>query len=825
MNITPHLIPLHQWNKKTRGKQRGKTPMDNDWTSRTYNTKKKDVKKWVDNGHNIGFRIPDNVVVIDVDPRNGAKGKVRAKLAKDLGCKSWDDVLVSNHSVRTGGGGWHVYYHWPDDIELNSYAELVKKYPGVEFKKKGRQVLVPDSKHPDTAELYTQITAKKNWRTLPNKVVNALWREAISSEYGGGEITPGQLGEILDRINPKDYATNEQWMPLCMAAHHGTGGDGREEFVNWSLSDPAFADMGNDVRYRWDSLDANRDDGVKLGTLLYAYQKAGGDPAPYRAMVEYADYAGGDDSAFEETEELEHEDLPSEDLDDEEIIAECLRFDPAGGKEDLLILLRKIRIASPIAKTMAIDALAKAGKLKVSYITKLLAALDADILQDLGRVLAEHVIKARFNEGKHIMVMGDGTTWLYDRTHWRLTKDTYISSLCLRSFDNNRKKIIGDKGKINESALITQCVALLKMRVARNDMALVEGVKRYSIINCKNGEIHINKDGSYVFKEHSPDSHLTYVLDVYYNRKAKAPLWKQTLKEIFPKDKATRRYLAEVMGYMIQPNKNIAAWWMFRGQGGDGKSTIVKVLEGALGQAFYSAHSKLLSVGDVYGNSHAMAGLVDKLCVVIEELPANCVLQDAGLKLLSESGYQTANPKGRDEFRFNYVGGLIMCTNGWPGTRDVSDGMRRRANVIPFNEQFVKRGLADVNRVTDIINNRDEMSGVLNWLLSGLKRLRDRGGFDVPVAVKYATDTWFNQSNNVTLFVSDLVKPGKDKHKLTHVYGVYKVWCVMQGLKEKSSRALEQDLKALGFEVSGGKDNQKWIKNIELDSAGGKGAN
>lgn len=61
-----------------------------------------------------------------------------------------------------------------------------------------------------------------------------------------------------------------------MAAHHATGGDGRDEFVAWSTSDPIHADAAWIVGRRWDSLSADgAGSRVTAGTLFMELKKAG----------------------------------------------------------------------------------------------------------------------------------------------------------------------------------------------------------------------------------------------------------------------------------------------------------------------------------------------------------------------------------------------------------------------------------------------------------------------------------------------------------------------------------------------------------------------
>ncbi len=64
------LIPLHVWNKQIKGDDRGKTPIHSEWNSKDYSQDKTTYLKWINAGYNIGYRIKENELIVDLDPRN-----------------------------------------------------------------------------------------------------------------------------------------------------------------------------------------------------------------------------------------------------------------------------------------------------------------------------------------------------------------------------------------------------------------------------------------------------------------------------------------------------------------------------------------------------------------------------------------------------------------------------------------------------------------------------------------------------------------------------------------------------------------------------------
>ena len=48
------LIPIHRWDKKIEGQQRGKAPRDKRWLAREY--KADEIERWLGKGGNVGVR-------------------------------------------------------------------------------------------------------------------------------------------------------------------------------------------------------------------------------------------------------------------------------------------------------------------------------------------------------------------------------------------------------------------------------------------------------------------------------------------------------------------------------------------------------------------------------------------------------------------------------------------------------------------------------------------------------------------------------------------------------------------------------------------------
>lgn len=830
--VDGQLIPLHPWNKLKKGKPRGKTPIHYEWTTKDY---KEDPSSWADDGYNIGYRIPEGEIIIDLDPRNyDLDIDTEQQVASYMGYESFEDLCWELPVIQTGSGGYHIYCKLPKDYNYKLLRGAVKVLPGMDIKKKGGYVVATGSKHPN-GEYYSALCLDP-MQEIPEQMLNLISREKlVDKDYksGYGAFNGSQLQDlILDKLDVHEYDTNDTWEPLMMACHHATAGEGIEEFLDWCSGDMSFEDQDASVRTRWDSLDDSKDVQRTAASLIRELKNKGEDIIAAKATLDFGNTIEPDQFDDEDTEEArmlaDARDAANR-IDVSDIMevpkgvggvdGAALEYAKSLSKqanmEDKMKCIRLIKAASLEESIEAQEALMANKVMSQSAINKRLKALDAKILDSVTEILSNTTINTVFKSGKHIVTEPNRQIWAFNRTHWKPMPDDYLGKMIYGVLDTLKRKM---DVEANEVTLVTNAVKAVRMRSSLLTSRLFSPDEAYRpVINCNNGEIWINRDGTHQLKPHSYRSYQLRCLKVDYDPSAECPLFLDTMKGIFELYKdgdEIIRHLGEVMGYIIQPYKPEANWWMFRGPGGDGKSTILKVISAILGEAYKPADQKLLSNSSGMGNNHANHGLVGKLAVVIEELKKGTALNDSGLKMLSENTRMTANPKIKDEYDFNYIGSLIMCCNFYPVINDTSEGTLRRANVIPFNRQFVKNGNDDSNRASSIVDSPEELAGVLNFMLEGYQRYKDRGGFLPPESCVVAKEEWLCQANNVVRFVKENVTPTDpdDKMELASlVYKRYERWCDLSGIKAKGRNNFYMDLDNLGYKKKESSGNKLYL--------------
>jgi hypothetical protein len=251
---------------------KGKAPFQKNWTTRAPLPFSEAAERYRSN-QNVGVRLSDDWLVIDYDPRNDPMAKEGvplgsyANLILEIGAdpSRWP-------SVRTGGGGLHVYLRKKAGQKI---AGSIVGYPGVELKSLGSQVVAAGSIHPVTGALYSwldpidedgETLLDENFDpdirlaeapTAPPRLLRMVERGAAQKhhEEGGPDgVSPVRIAELLAVLDVESFRDHDSWFKLMASCHHGSNGLAREEFVEWSTSDPTYADQFEAIGERWDSL-------------------------------------------------------------------------------------------------------------------------------------------------------------------------------------------------------------------------------------------------------------------------------------------------------------------------------------------------------------------------------------------------------------------------------------------------------------------------------------------------------------------------------------------------------------------------------------------
>ena len=264
-----HLIPLHKPDARKNNRSVGKAPLRRNWGARIYS--EHEIRTWMLRGHNVGVCLRGDQLVIDVDPRNFNGDDRLVELCAQFGIK-----LDDYPCVYSGGGGRHIYMSKSALLRIRGTLEA---FPGIEFKTKGTQLVAGGSVHPLTKAHYRAEDPFGEFAKpleAPAALLQALARpDTRSHNVCPAILSPEQIGEFLAVVDPAKYRKYDDWLHLMMACHQASGGTAVEEFVAWAISDPEYTAHETKNREKWDTLDCEKPNGIKVGTLFKAVCDAG----------------------------------------------------------------------------------------------------------------------------------------------------------------------------------------------------------------------------------------------------------------------------------------------------------------------------------------------------------------------------------------------------------------------------------------------------------------------------------------------------------------------------------------------------------------------
>jgi len=313
------------------------------------------------------------------------------------------------------------------------------------------------------------------------------------------------------------------------------------------------------------------------------------------------------------------------------------------------------------------------------------------------------------------------------------------------------------------------------------------------LINLRNGTLEISSTGANL-RIFDKEDFLTYQLPFFYDETAVCPIFKRFLDTVLP-DQDSQKLLSEYMGYVFINNdtlKEEKALFLY-GSGANGKSVFYEVMKALLGEENVSQYS-LQDLTNENGYYRAM--ISSKLVNYGTEISGR--LQASIFKQLTSGETITGRLPYGNPLQINKYAKLIFNINELPKDVEHTEAFFRRFLIIPFNITIPEK---DQNKAlhTKIINN--ELPGVLNWVLDGLKRLLRQGKFSFCQASEDARQSYKTESDSVLMFAEDenYSRSTTETISLKDLFKDYQKYCVDCGYRSVSVRSFSERLKKQNY--------------------------
>lgn len=309
-------------------------------------------------------------------------------------------------------------------------------------------------------------------------------------------------------------------------------------------------------------------------------------------------------------------------------------------------------------------------------------------------------------------------------------------------------------------------------------------LNKSELLNLKNGMFNLK---NHKLDEHSPDFKSTIQLNVEHGEDSLCNLWIDTLNQIFENDVEKVKILQEFFGLCLTKDVKYEKALICIGEGRNGKSVILYILEQLIGYQNRSAVSL-----ENFDNPHYIANLFGKLVNISIETSAKSSVYDANFKSIISGDSIEADPKYKKPFMFRPFCKLVISTNNLPRVDDKSDAFFKRLLILRFNRQFTEE---EQNRELKYQLD-EELDGIFLWALSGLKRLRKQKSFKIGKSIVDEVQEYRRENNNVLIFIDECCTIDKISDiNCSELYKKYSNWCKDSGHKPWSQNKFSRELK------------------------------
>lgn len=264
-----------------------------------------------------------------------------------------------------------------------------------------------------------------------------------------------------------------------------------------------------------------------------------------------------------------------------------------------------------------------------------------------------------------------------------------------------------------------------------------------------------------------------------------------------------RDYLQDFFGYILlgaaRPNGECFAIWI--GDGANGKSVALRLLQWLIGQENYSS----LSLHEMTARN--TESLVNKVANIGSETERSAAVQTSVLKRMVSLEPILAEPKYRPHYSFVSTAVPVFAVNDLPSIDDRTDGIWRRMHMIRWSVTIPEK-----ERDTALPQKlQGEMEGILNWAIKGAQRVL-ANGLVVPKQVRDATTTVRLEANSSAMFCSVTVEKRDDSYvSKDDLYQAYRAWCKHNGYKPVSNINFAKELKRSIPEIGESKSRSGYV--------------
>lgn len=384
--------------------------------------------------------------------------------------------------------------------------------------------------------------------------------------------------------------------------------------------------------------------------------------------------------------------------------------------------------------------------------------------------------------------------WFFKRKCYEPVTESELTAQILSWLDKR-----GFEARPRVAADVVKCLAALCHVSFAKDMPYwLDGEDHgEGWVSFANGLFRIGDPTNIQSMKHTARYFSPWALGYAFNTKADCPTWLAFLADVLDGDPERIDLLQRWFGLLLTSDTSFQKLLLLIGPPRAGKGTVVRVIGAMIGRA-NCASPTMTSLATRFG----LSTLLTKSVAVMPDAHigkhVDAIRVAEVLKSVVGEDPQDIDRKYRDPLTsVRLPTRFVVSCNELAHFTDPSGALAARLSVIPFFNSYLGREDRSLER-----RLHAELSGIVNWAIVGLARLRAEGRLNMPSRSQSIHDNFKRLSSPTAAFVDDCLELHPTFGETTaDVYAAYVGWCKTHGHAPGSDARLGERLRSVNAAI------------------------
>jgi putative DNA primase/helicase len=293
-------------------------------------------------------------------------------------------------------------------------------------------------------------------------------------------------------------------------------------------------------------------------------------------------------------------------------------------------------------------------------------------------------------------------------------------------------------------------------------------------------------------KAHTPDPTIlvSKATQVSHCERATCPRFERFVDDIFEGDAELISFVRRAVGYSLTGSTAEQCMFIMIGDGANGKSTFINVVNHLLGSYGTTAAAQTLVAQGGTSIGDDLVDLAGSRLITVSETEEGQSLAEAKIKQMTGGDTLKGRPLYGSYVEFKIIGKLWLATNSLPHINNSDHGIWRRIMAIPFNRTF---SAAEQDKALQP-KLMAELPGILNWAIQGCLEWQ-QAGLNPPNVVTEQVAEYRTSMDSISQFLKDECELGINfSYSASQFYSAYRNWCLAVGKKPKNQTTFKRAL-------------------------------